>query len=644
MRDVMVLEKNKKRDKSVIINDSHTVSFDYSKIVADNAFKINTGYSFRISNLLNAGDLSKSGYSFSPDEKAETIYEIIKLNPEITEFTVVEDGVAIGFLTRTAFNEILGGKYGFSLFSKNPVREIMKTDFLSVDYYMPVEHVSKLSMQRSFDQLYNPIVVEWEGSYFGIVTVKDLLDACIKMTLAERDEIALMRDNLKIGIFFMDRNFIIQDQYSVYLEELFTQTGLCGKNFADIISSSVTEKELSSIKDYFDMIFEGNFDQSLLDEINPLTEFQYNGSDSSGKKVFQCAFAAIKKDNGEVFVLVSVYDITVKIELQRQLAEEENRRHEEMMTISELLQIETNVFQDFIDDMEDEFTRIDNTLKLDEMSAHDKVVKIYQSVHAIKSNAFILGQNTFGNKVHNLETNIKLMREQKEIDFNKMLNLAMEIEKINREKDKFITTMRRINSHKSGNNTEGVSQAQHILIETLTKTAAKVSDDLGKKVKFTVGKIDEEAIEKCQRRIIKEVLIQLVRNSIVHGIESPEERNVIGKKKTGSIHLSIKMKENFLHIKLGDDGRGIDYKKIAEKAIKLNLIKPEDKNNEKSLLKLIFSPGFSTSENEGIHAGRGIGLSLVKSRISENNGSLKVQTVRGKGTIFHMYFPVIEPS
>ena len=93
----------------------------------------------------------------------------------------------------------------------------MKTDFLSVDYNMPVEQVSKLAMKRPFDKLYNPIVVEKEGKYLGIVTVKDLLDTCRKMALNERDEIALMRDSLKIGIFFIDRSYIIQDQYSRYL-------------------------------------------------------------------------------------------------------------------------------------------------------------------------------------------------------------------------------------------------------------------------------------------------------------------------------------------------------------------------------------------------------------------------------------------
>jgi diguanylate cyclase (GGDEF)-like protein len=80
-----------------------------------------------------------------------------------------------------ALNEMLGGRYGFSLYSKKKVQQLIKTDFLRVNYNVPVNQVSRLAMQRPFERLYNPIVVEKDGKYFGIVTIKDLLDACTKV-------------------------------------------------------------------------------------------------------------------------------------------------------------------------------------------------------------------------------------------------------------------------------------------------------------------------------------------------------------------------------------------------------------------------------------------------------------------------------
>jgi GGDEF domain-containing protein len=127
------------------------------------------------------GDLSTPGYVFSPDEKAETVYDTLRLNPTITYFTVLENDLAVGFMTRTALHELLGGRYGFTLNSRKTIRQIINADFLRVNYIMPVDHVSRLAMQRHFERLYDPIVVEKDRKYFGVVTIKDLLDTCTKI-------------------------------------------------------------------------------------------------------------------------------------------------------------------------------------------------------------------------------------------------------------------------------------------------------------------------------------------------------------------------------------------------------------------------------------------------------------------------------
>jgi two-component system chemotaxis sensor kinase CheA len=601
---------------------------------------INLERMIRSANKMNIGYLSRPGYCFSPDDKTESIYEEMKLNPAITEFTIVENDSAVGFMTRTTLNETLGGRYGFTLHSKNPIREIMNTDFFKVNYHKTVEQVSMLAMQRPFEQLYNPIVVEQEGKYLGIVTVKELLDTCTKIAQAERDEIAVMKDSLKIGLFFMDRDFIIQDHYSRYLEDMLSEKDLFGKRFLDILSASFNEKELNDVRDYFEMIFKRKFDQDMLDDINPLGEFRYVNIRTGDKKVFQCGFNTVEQARGEDFTLVTIYDITAKTELQELLAEEESKRQEEMKSVFELIQVEPRVFDDFLEDAEYEFEQINKIFKNETMSAHAALVEIYQSVHAIKANAVILGLNVFGDKVHKLESKIKKLREQKEASFTDMLNLNMDIEKLAREKDGFKTIIKKINSFKSSDS--GQRQGQYVLIESLTKTVNKVSGDMGKKIKFIVDGIDEEAIEKGPRRIIKETLMQLVRNSAVHGIEMPEDRITHKKKETGIIRLSVRVNGGNIHLRLGDDGCGLDYKKIAEKALRLNLVKPKDANDKNALLRAVFSPGFSTAETEGIHAGRGIGLSLVQDRVRSGKGSIKVQTKHGKGTIFNIFFPVTQ--
>jgi two-component system chemotaxis sensor kinase CheA len=96
-----------------------------------------------------------------------------------------------------------------------------------------------------------------------------------------------------------------------------------------------------------------------------------------------------------------------------------------------------------------------------------------------------------------------------------------------------------------------------------------------------------------------------------------------------------------VHIVLGDDGGGLNYKRIALIAKEKGLLKKgADENDQLLLSNIIFSPGFSTSETENIHAGRGIGLNLVRDRLREVNGSIKLKSIKGRGLVFDIQIPL----
>jgi two-component system chemotaxis sensor kinase CheA len=311
-----------------------------------------------------------------------------------------------------------------------------------------------------------------------------------------------------------------------------------------------------------------------------------------------------------------------------------------MRALFQVIQVEPRVFADFIEDTEYEFERINTTLKDREVSAKSAMVDIYQSVHAIKSNALILGLDNFSGKLHELETTIKNYRDQDEVSFEDVLHVTVGLESIMKEKDKFRDTIEKIESFRveKGNNRR---QDRYVLVETLTKACEKAATALKKKVSFVIDDIDGVVLESGPRRVIKEVLTQLVRNSVYHGIEEPEEREAAGKDREGTVRLAIKHENGAIHLKLSDDGKGLNYNKIREKAIKLKLLKNEsDANDKNHLLQVIFAPGFSTAETADMHAGRGIGLNLVKERIRDLHGSIKISSENGRGTTFNIYIPL----
>ncbi|MDR2433332.1 MAG: hypothetical protein LBD47_02030 [Treponema sp.] len=453
----------------------------------------------------------------------------------------------------------------------------------------------------------------------------------------ERDEITAMKDNLKVGLFLMNRDFIIQPAYSKALEEVLSASDLQGKDFVHLLSASIKAKEMETLKDYFEMIFNRSFDQAMLDDINPLRELSYISIESGETRILDCGFAPVTRAEGEVYILGTLQDITAEKELQNQLDEEENKRQEEMRSLFEIVQVEPTVFNDFIEDSEYEFERVNEILKDKTLTSNQVMVEIYQSVHAIKSNALILGLDGYGKKLHTLEDKIKNLRDQPTVSFEDVLHITVELEHIMREKDKFREAIDKILAFRGSG---GGRQSGQVLIDTLTKAGGKAAKDLNKQVRFVPREIDAAALESGFRRIIKEVLTQLVRNAVVHGIEDPDERTAAGKEAEGLIHLSITIDDDKVHARLKDDGRGLDFDKIKKRALEMHLIKPEEADNKNQLLRALFMPGFSTADSVSVHAGRGVGLSLVQDRLREVKGSLKVNTEKGRGTTFHIFIPL----
>ncbi len=455
---------------------------------------------------------------------------------------------------------------------------------------------------------------------------------------AERDEIATMKDNLKVGLFMMDSSYAIQPQYSKALETILSETDMQRRNFLDLLNSSIQQRERETLMDYFTMVFNRSYDAQMLEDINPLHQFTYVHGATDERKVLRCTFAPIQRDDGKVYVLGTVQDVTREVELQNQLAAEEGKRQDEMRSLFEVIHVEPRVLNDFIEDTEYEFERINDILKDNDRSSRDVMVDIYQSVHAMKSNAVILGLKSFSTKLHALEDEIRAMRDgDGEVSFEDVLHVTVELDKLMRIKDGFRDLIAKITSFSTG---EAKMQEEYVLVQTLERTIERAGADLGKKANLVVKGIDARAVSSGPRRAIKEILMQLVRNAVSHGIEEPASRLAKGKPEHGNVSLSIEMSDDKIIMQVSDDGRGLDFDAIREKARAMNLLTdPADFEDKNALSQVLFAPGFSTAKKADMYAGRGIGLNLVKDRVKEMRGTIKLQSEDGKGTMFRVTIP-----
>jgi len=442
----------------------------------------------------------------------------------------------------------------------------------------------------------------------------------------------------------MDQKYIIQGVYSRALEKIFSVSNLLGRNFIDLLNQSLKPGEIEGLEDYIGLVFKRTFDEDMLASINPVDEFEYVSIETGEKKSLHSNFVLAEHGKGPPFIVVTMEDITAQKELEKQLKEAEAQKEKEMRSIFQVIQLNPKILRDFIEDAEDDFDRINDMLK-SKIVYQEAMVQMFQFVHALKSNALILNLEAFAAGLHSMENTIKGLQEtyKNEVPFDALLELVIQLNETMKEKDLLLSSISKIDAFKKVSVEEDI-QERYLLVETLSQICRKTQSALDKRVKFSVVEIDNEVLDYGPRKILKDVITQLIRNAVYHGIETPEEREAAGKSPEGEIKLSLRYKDNQIIVKLSDDGKGLDFDTIKKKAEAQNLISGPEMANEKDLLKVLFAPGFSTKEYADFHAGRGIGLSLVKDRIKELHGNITVSTSPGKSTTFTISIPMELPA
>lgn len=167
-----------------------------------------------------------------------------------------------------------------------------------------------------------------------------------------------------------------------------------------------------------------------------------------------------------------------------------------------------------------------------------------------------------------------------------------------------------------------------------------VSIKMGKKVNFTVSGQETE----MDKNVIDEIadpLVHILRNSIDHGIETPEERLASGKPEIGNVFLGARYEGNEILISVKDDGAGLDRDKIIAKAEERGILNvPPESMSDREVYQLIFEPGFSTAKQVTDISGRGVGMDVVRKNIEKLRGAVQIESDLGNGTTITMRIPL----
>ncbi len=198
--------------------------------------------------------------------------------------------------------------------------------------------------------------------------------------------------------------------------------------------------------------------------------------------------------------------------------------------------------------------------------------------------------------------------------------------------------------------TQAVSAIQQIAmsmrmvpIKNTFQKMIRLVRDLARNSKKDVDLMMSGEDTEIDRNVVDELyepMVHMIRNSVDHGLETPADREAVGKSPKGTINLRAFQKGGNIVIEIEDDGKGLDKNVILEKAIERNLVSGDEKFSDKEIFSFIMQPGFSTAKEITDVSGRGVGMDVVKKGIEKLRGKLDINSEAGKGSVFTISLPL----
>jgi ligand-binding sensor domain-containing protein/signal transduction histidine kinase len=452
--------------------------------------------------------------------------------------------------------------------------------------------------------------------------------------------------NVKDGLFLLDEKYCIESQYSAALEKIFGESNLGRKSFLKYLENKIGPEIIDSTASYLDLLFTKKIDEHMLSELNPLGQIELhfeNGKiDESISKYLTFDFRRIVEMGKTVRIIASVNDITEKIALAKDLEETKEASKRKMDLLLSILNVEPVMLEEFIKSSQDEIDRVDDVIQELEQkeTAIELLESVYRSIHTIKGNASMLELDLMADRAHQVEDMISQLRKKDQIKFKDIKSLLSEIESIHsihQEVKDLIEQISKIHEQFRPKR----RHEHNMLINSLNKLITNLGDEYQKKVKLATQNFKSDLIPYEQRLILRDVLVQLVRNAIYHGLETSQERHAAGKKEIGTIKIVSIDKKDRIRIQFEDDGRGLQFDKLREKAKESGKWSDKEINgwNNQQLAELIYLPGITTVDNANMTAGRGFGMDIVKQKIKRLGGEIKIDTRKGKYCKFIIELP-----
>ncbi len=476
---------------------------------------------------------------------------------------------------------------------------------------------------------------------FKFLTRLRTSDAAIESANEENREILT---SVREGLFLLTPEFRIGSQVSQSAHKLFGHTLEPGNDFFALLEPLVSEKAMTDARDYVQLLFAPHVKEALVQGINPLSEVEVatkNRLGHAGRRFLSFHFNRVQEGNVVRHLLVTVQDITARIELEQKLKDERQRSQKEFSMLLRAFDADPALLRQFVSRAETGLLEVNDLLRGTSSAQGEAPLlkaldEACRRIHAIKGDASTLGLDTLASQAHQFETELQRIRQSGGASGDMgsaLLSLPLPLEDLLNK----VAALKGLTGIQRPQTDNGSAEA---INEALTRLANEAASESGKRVKAVVRMGSQGDLEAGPRDLVREIAVQLMRNCVAHGIEPPALRTADGKAPEGRVEVQLLRGENEWTLSVRDDGQGLAAPRIRQKLLDKGWYTAAqlESFDDRQIVAHIFKPGFSTAEQVSMHAGRGVGLDVVQANVQKLGARMMLSSTPGQFTEFKIKF------
>ncbi len=634
-----------------------------------------TEFLTRIDTGSTLADLPGYEVALEMSDRAKKAGDYFHAHREAPGVLLTEGGQFRSVLSRRYYHEIVGQYCGMDLYHPRPLRFMMERledlgGALSLGGEVPIEQAVRRGLERPKALVYEPLAVHVSnGSPAGkvrLIDFEDLLAADARVTLLRSEQMKQILATVREGLLLIDREQRIGLEYAGSAEAILETRGLAGRALPEVLAACLDPERTRLAAEYLDLLFNPRVIENLITKINPL--LQVTARFAGGRsKVLAFRFVRGVVGGSIHHVLVRIEDLTRQEELAREVEEHRRRGELRLELAVAAMQAEPEAVVALLDRLSLELARAERFCAAPGIAASGGAWDaLLRELHGAKGEAGLLGFAPLVREIHGLESALAALRAgepdadtaraaaREQIGAVEALRLA--IRSVLEQLARFGCALPRIpaesppNRPADGTNGESLAPgvpdraAPHPLEAALGRLVSDLAAELGKPARF-LWRLEGVELPARHTLILREALVQLVRNAFVHGIETAEVRRLRGKPEVATLQLAARRRAGakngiepieLIELIFQDDGGGLDLASLKAQAER----RGEAAGSDEELRRLIFRPGFSTTAETTLHAGRGAGLDLVRERIEAAGGRIAVHSEPGRYCAFQMRLPL----